>query len=62
MYACNSVILDEKHLLVPKLPHYDFRQWMYKTTRMKIDEVNVSEFHLGNGSVQCMILQMRTIV
>jgi hypothetical protein len=24
---------------------------------MKIDEVNVSEFHLGNGSVQCMSLR-----
>jgi N-dimethylarginine dimethylaminohydrolase len=57
-YACNSVILDEKNILVPKLPYNDYRQWMYNATKMKLDEVNVSEFHLGNGSVQCMILNV----
>lgn len=57
-FACNSVWIDEKNLLVPKLPYYDFRQWMYKATQMKIDEVNVSELHLGNGSIQCMVLKM----
>ena len=56
-FACNSVWIDEKNILVPKLPYNDFRQWMYKATQMKIDEVNVSEFHLGNGSVQCMVLR-----
>jgi N-dimethylarginine dimethylaminohydrolase len=57
-FACNSVWLDEKTLLVPALPYDDYRQWMYKATQMKIIEVNLSEFHLGNGSVQCMILRM----
>ena len=57
-FACNSVVLDEKNILVPKLPYADFRQWMYKATQMKIDEVNVSEFHLGNGSIQCLTLKM----
>lgn len=56
-FACNSVWIDEKNLLVPKLPYNDFRQWMYKATEMKLDEVNVSEFHLGNGSIQCMVLR-----
>jgi N-dimethylarginine dimethylaminohydrolase len=57
-FACNSVVIDEKNILVPKLPYADFRQWMYKATQMKIDEVNVSEFHLGNGSIQCLTLKM----
>lgn len=57
-FACNSVWLDEKTLLSPSLPYDDYRQWMYKATQMKIIEVNLSEFHLGNGSVQCMILRM----
>jgi N-dimethylarginine dimethylaminohydrolase len=56
-FACNSVWLDEKNLLVPKLPYDDYRHWMYKATQMKLDEVNVNQFHLGNGSVQCMILR-----
>lgn len=57
-FACNSVWLDEKHILVPKLPYADFRSWMYNATQMKIDEVNVNQFHLGNGSIQCMVLRM----
>ena len=60
-FACNSVWLDEKNILVPKLPYDDFRHWMYKATQMKLDEVNVNQFHLGNGSVQCMILRMYKI-
>jgi N-dimethylarginine dimethylaminohydrolase len=55
-YACNSVILHDGTLLVPRLPYDDFRQWMYKATQMKLDEVNLNQFHLGNGSVQCMCL------
>ena len=57
-FACNSVWLDDKNLLIPKLPYDDYRNWMYKATEMKLDEVNVNQFHLGNGSVQCMILRM----
>jgi N-dimethylarginine dimethylaminohydrolase len=60
-FACNSVWLDDKNLLIPKLPYDDYRNWMYKATEMKLDEVNVNQFHLGNGSVQCMILRMYKI-
>ena len=56
-FACNSVWIDEKNLLVPKLPFDTFRKWMYEATKMKIDEVNVNQFHLGNGSIQCMVLR-----
>jgi len=55
MYGCNSVWLDEKHLLVPRLPD-GCRQWMYNATKMHIEEVNVDQFHLAGGSVSCMIL------
>lgn len=57
-YACNSVWLDEKNILVPALPYDNFKQWMTNATKMKLDEVNVNQFHLGNGSVQCMTLCM----
>jgi N-dimethylarginine dimethylaminohydrolase len=57
-FACNSVWLDEKNLLVPKLPYDDYRHWMYKATQMKLDEVNVNQFHLGNGSIQCLTLRI----
>jgi N-dimethylarginine dimethylaminohydrolase len=56
-FACNSVWLDEKNLLIPKLPYDDYRHWMYNATQMKLDEVNVNQFHLGNGSIQCMVLR-----
>jgi len=63
-YACNSVVLDDKTLLTPRLGG-DYRGWMYNainsksgTSKMKLDEVNVNQFHLGKGSVQCMILNM----
>jgi N-dimethylarginine dimethylaminohydrolase len=56
-FACNSMWLDEKNLIIPKLPYENYRKWMYEATQMKIDEVNVSEFHLGNGSIQCMSLR-----
>jgi len=57
-YACNSVWLDDKNILVPALPYDNFKQWMTNATKMKLDEVNVNQFHLGNGSVQCMTLCM----
>ena len=60
-YACNSVILNKTSLLVPRLGD-DFRSWMYHASnKMKLDEVNVNQFHLGNGSVQCMTLNMFNI-
>jgi N-dimethylarginine dimethylaminohydrolase len=60
-FACNCVCIDDKNLLIPKLPYDDYRHWMYKATQMKLDEVNVNQFHLGNGSIQCMILRMLKI-
>jgi N-dimethylarginine dimethylaminohydrolase len=56
-YACNSVVLDEKNILTPRLGD-DFRHWMYNATKMKVDAVNVSQFQEGNGSVQCMVLNV----
>jgi N-dimethylarginine dimethylaminohydrolase len=56
LYACNSVWLDEKHLLIPRLP--DCRSWMYNASKMKIEEVNVDQFHLAGGSASCMVLAM----
>jgi N-dimethylarginine dimethylaminohydrolase len=56
LYACNSVWLDKKHLLIPKLA--ECRQWMYRGSGMKIEEVNVDQFHLAGGSVSCMVLAL----
>ncbi len=60
-FACNSVCIDNKHILIPKLPYSEYRQWMYKATEMKLDEVNVNQFHLEDGSVQCLTLPIRII-
>lgn len=57
MYACNSVQLNEKTLLIPKLGD-GCRQWMHEKTGMRIEEVNVGEFHLAGGSVSCMVLPL----
>jgi len=56
LYACNSVWLDEKHLLIPRLP--ECRSWMYNASKMKIEEVNVDQFHLAGGSASCMVLAL----
>ena len=56
LYACNSVWLDEKHLLIPRLA--DCRHWMYNGSKMKIEEVNVDQFHLAGGSASCMVLAL----
>jgi len=55
MYACNSVWLNESTLLIPKL-EIGCRSWIYKASGMRVEEVNVSEFHLAGGSVSCMVL------
>jgi len=60
MYACNSVWLDEKHLLIPRLP--DCRQWLYNGSKMKIEEVTVDQYHLAGGSVSCMVLALWSTV
>jgi len=57
MYACNSVQLNEKTLLIPKLAD-GCRQWMHEKTGMRIEEVNVEQFHLAGGSVSCMVLPL----
>jgi N-dimethylarginine dimethylaminohydrolase len=56
LYACNSVWLDEKHLLIPRLP--ECRSWMYNGSKMKIEEVSVDQFHLAGGSASCMVLAL----
>jgi N-dimethylarginine dimethylaminohydrolase len=55
MYVCNSVWLDGKRLLIPRLPD-GCRQWMYNATKMHVEETNVDQFHLAGGSVSCMVL------
>lgn len=60
MYACNSVELNDNTLLIPKLGNGS-RQWMYEKTGMRIEEVNVDQFHLAGGSVSCMVLPLWTI-
>ena len=61
LYVCNSVWLDEKHLLIPRLP--ECRSWMYNASKMKIEEVNVDQFHLAGGSASCMVLALwKTVV
>jgi N-dimethylarginine dimethylaminohydrolase len=56
IYTCNSVWLDERNLLIPKLP------WSEKPiehkTKMSCHEIDVSEFHLAGGSVSCMVLAL----
>jgi N-dimethylarginine dimethylaminohydrolase len=56
-YACNSVWLHSKTILCPKLVASGFKEWMEDATQMTVDQVDVSQFHLGNGSVQCMVLR-----
>jgi N-dimethylarginine dimethylaminohydrolase len=60
-FACNSICINDKHILIPKLPYSEYRQWMYKATEMKLDEVNVNQFHLEDGSIQCLILPILNI-
>ena len=55
LYGCNSVWLNEKRLLIPRLPD-GCRQWMHKATGMLVEETNVNQFHLAGGSVSCMVL------
>ena len=56
LFVCNSVWLDERHLLIPRLP--DCRSWMYNGSKMKIEEVNVDQCHLAGGSDSCMVLAL----
>ena len=60
LYICNSVWINEKTIFIPKLP--ECRQWMYSASKMKVEEINVSEFHLAGGSVSCMSLALWSLV
>ena len=56
-YACNSVWLNHSTILTPKLEIPGFKEWMQEVTGMTVVPVDVSQFHLGKGSVHCMILR-----
>jgi len=60
MYACNSLWLNNKHLLVPKLANS--KKWMYSGSNMKIHHLDVDSFHLAGGSVSCMVLALWKLV
>lgn len=61
-FACNSVVVggqrDVYGILVPRLPFPEYEEWMRDATKMTLDVVDVSEFHIGRGSVSCMCLRM----
>lgn len=52
--ACGSVCITTDTILIPKLPFTEYRQWMYKATKMKVEEININQFNAGINS---MILQ-----
>jgi N-dimethylarginine dimethylaminohydrolase len=56
-YACNSVWLNHSIILVPNLDVPGFKTWMQEATHMNVHFVDVSEFHLGKGSIHCMVLR-----
>jgi len=56
IYTCNSVWLNESHLLLPKLPWSE--KLIEQKTSMICNEIDVSEFHLAGGSVSCMVLAL----
>ena len=60
IYACNSVWLNHKHLLVPKLA--DSKKWAYTGSDMKTEGIDVDSFHLAGGSVSCMVLALWKVV
>ena len=57
MYACNSLEVNEKTLLIPKLGD-GCRQWMYEKTGMRVEEINLEQFHLAGGSVASIVLPL----
>jgi N-dimethylarginine dimethylaminohydrolase len=57
IFACNSVCIDSNCLLIPKIAG-GCRQWMHNATKMHIEEINVSEFHLSGRSISSMILPL----
>lgn len=59
IYGCNSVVLDSRTLLVPKLAAEGYRAWLLGATGLRILEVNVGEFQKAGGSISCMVLITR---
>jgi N-dimethylarginine dimethylaminohydrolase len=60
MYACNSLWLNNKDLLAPKLA--SSKKWAYTGSNMKIHKIDVDSFHLAGGSVSCMVLALWKLV
>ena len=55
-WACNSVAIGDRTLLVPREGEEGYRAWIRSVTGMRIVEVNVSEFQKAGGGVSCMVL------
>jgi N-dimethylarginine dimethylaminohydrolase len=55
-WACNSVAIGDRTLLVPREGEEGYRAWIRSATGMRIVEVNVSEFQKAGGGVSCMVL------
>jgi N-dimethylarginine dimethylaminohydrolase len=60
-FACNSVVISDSDILAPMLPFPEYKEWFQTTTGMNVDFVDVSQFHIGKGSVSCMCLRMFAI-
>jgi len=58
-FACNAVCIDPDTVVAPDLPFKDYRAWFRAAVQMKtIKFVDLSQFHLGDGSVQCMTMRL----
>lgn len=55
-WACNSVAIGDRTLLVPREGEEGYRAWIRSATGLRIVEVNVSEFQKAGGGVSCMVL------
>ena len=55
-WACNSVSIGSRTLLVPRDGAEGYRSWLRGATGQRIVEVNVSEFQKAGGGVSCMVL------
>jgi N-dimethylarginine dimethylaminohydrolase len=60
-FGCNSVVVSDTEILAPVLPFPEYKEWFQTTTRMNVDFVDVSQFHIGKGSISCMCLRMFAI-
>lgn len=55
-WACNSVAIGGRTLLVSREGAEGYRSWLREATGQQIVEVNVSEFQKAGGGVACMVL------